>query len=87
MLTRLNKYGSTETRKRSRKFAANIESLSTGSTDIILVYLTQIEARMRKLKPKRPRESANSARSGGLAARRETAPMERASPKMRSESV
>ena len=72
VLSRLNKYGSIETRKRRTKFAAKVESLSTGSADIILVYLTQIEARMRKLKPKRTRESSSTPRFGGLAIRRET---------------
>lgn len=87
VLMRLNRYGSIETRKRRKKLAAKIESFSTGSADIILVYLTQIAASMRKLKPKSRREETRAVRLAGLALRRETAPMERASPNIRSESV
>ena len=84
---RLYKYGSIETRKRRKKFAVKIDSFSTGSADIILVYRTQIAARMRKLNPKSRREETRAIRLAGRALRSDTAPIERARPKMRSESV
>jgi len=67
--------------------APTILPVSTGSTDIILVYLTQTIANMRKAQPKPTREMARAVILLGLSESSVIAPMERASPKIRSERV
>ena len=67
--------------------APTIEPVSIGRTDMILVYLTQIRARMKKAQPKPRIEPTKSGRLAGLPPRSDIAPMDRARPKMRSESV
>lgn len=81
---RLRRYGSIDTRKSITTFRVIVPLVSTGSTDIMFVYRNQIEMRIRKLKPKPTRSVITSAGPKGGLLSRETAPIDNASPNMRS---
>ena len=63
-----------------------IISPSNGRTDIILVYLNHTEIRIRKLNPNCAMSINILDGVSGMREIREMAPIDRASPKMRSES-
>ena len=73
-----------ETRNNKRMFAPIILPVffSTGSTDIIRVYLTQIFAKMRKDQPKHRRDSIRSTILVGARDMSVRAPMESASRRL-----
>jgi hypothetical protein len=81
---RLRRYGSIDTRKSITPFRNIVPLVSIGSTDIMFVYRSQIEIRIRKLKPNPARFIITSAGLEGGLLSRATEPIDNASPNMRS---
>src|SRR3989475_13037384 len=82
----LNRYGSMATRKSIAVLRARVLPVSTGSTDITSVYRNQTKIRIRKLKPNVAMLPNSIDVSVGLLVIRFNAPLDKARPKIRSDS-